>query len=554
MKWLMNLVGRKLWSIAALCLFVITLTLADVVQALAMRNFLDFAAAGDKAGFLRWFGIYFGLIFFQLAGGAARSLLQQSVSNKMHNTARLRLFRTVLTREYAALRDKKSGDLMQLIASDTSTVVGTVLSLPMELCGLLTQLIGASLCLTFLQGKLALVLFGCFMVMLVAGLPLRKFVRKYHKLLMEASAKVLNVHQEALGNLLIIRAFQAANGILRDAKATLDGYRKVLLRKACISQAINSGAAAAINVAYIVGMLWCGMGIVGGTVTFGTFSAVWQLIGKITGPAMQFSGILPQYYTMTASADRLKELENLAGEQENTAVDWKRAAETFTAIHTENLTFSYDNTDQNTVLRDLTFTANRDDFIAITGESGIGKSTYLKLLLGIYRTETPAITVRLPGGEEIALDAGARNMISYVPQGNFLMSGTVREAVHFWQGEHIDDERIREACRIAEADGFIMSMETGYDTSLGERGAGLSEGQLQRLAIARAIYSGKPVLLLDEATSALDEATEAKVLANLRKLQNRTVIIVTHRKAALDICNRIVEMEDGRIREHNDDR
>lgn len=552
MKWIIKLTGKHLWSVAALCLFVITLTLADVVQALTMANFLDFAAAGDKAGFLRWFSIYFGLIFFQLAGGAVKSLLQQSVSNKMYNTARLRLFRTVLTREYAALRDKKSGELMQLISSDTSIVVGTVLSLPMELCGLLTQLVGASLCLTFLQGKLALALFGCFMVMLVAGLPLRKFVRKYHKLLMEANAKVLNVHQEALGNLLIIRAFQAANGVLRDAKATLDGYRKVMLRKACISQAINSGAAAAINVAYIVGMLWCGIGIVGGTVTFGTFSAVWQLIGKITGPAMQFSGILPQYYTMTASAERLQALENLASEEENTGIDWEKTAETFTAIHSEHLTFSYDNTDQNTVLRDLTFTINRGDFIAITGESGIGKSTFLKLLLGIYRPETPAIAIRLSGGNSILLDTGVRNMISYVPQGNFLMSGTIREAVHFWQGQNIDDEKLKEACRIAEADGFIKSLDDGYGTLLGERGAGLSEGQLQRLAIARAIYSGKPVLLLDEATSALDEQTEAKVLENLRQLHNRTVIIVTHRKAALDICNRIVEMDAGRIREYHD--
>ncbi len=132
------------------------------------------------------------------------------------------------------------------------------------------------------------------------------------------------------------------------------------------------------------------------------------------------------------------------------------------------------------------------------------------------------------------------------------MSGTVREAVHFWQGEKIDDEKLKEACRIAEAESFINGLEQGYETPLGERGAGLSEGQLQRLAIARAIYSGKTVLLLDEATSALDEQTEAKVLQNLQQLKNRTVIIVTHRKAALDICNRIVEMDSGRIREHDD--
>ena len=552
MKWIIKLTSKYLWSIALLCLFVVALTLAGVVQALAMANFLDFAAAGDKAGFFYWFAVYFGLIFFQLLGGAVKSVFQQSVSNKMYNDVRLRFFHTVLTREYATLREKKSGELMQLISSDTSIVVSTILGLPMEICGLLAQLIGASLCLTYLQGKLALLLFCCFVVMLAAGLPLRGFVRKYHKLLMEASGKVLNVHQEALGNLLIIRAFQAASGVLHDAKQRLEDYRNIFLRKAVITQIIGSGSTAAINVAYIIGMLWCGMGIVNGTVSFGTFSAVWQLIGQITEPAMQVAGILPQYYTMTASADRLKELENLTAEEENTDVDWRRAKESFTAIHSEKLTFSYDNTEQNTVLRDLTFTINRGDFIAITGESGIGKSTFLKLLLGIYRPEAPAITVRLPEEEAILLDTGVRNMISYVPQGNFLMSGTIREAVHFWQGDTIDDESLKEACRIAEADGFIEALEGGYDTLLGERGAGLSEGQLQRLAIARAIYSGKPVLLLDEATSALDEQTEAKVLENLRQLKNRTVIIVTHRKAALDICNRIVEMDAGRIREHHD--
>lgn len=550
MKWILNLTGRPIWSVVLLCLFVIALTLSGVVQALAMRNFLDFAATGDKAGFLRWFCIYFGLILFQLLGGGARNLLQQSVSNRMYNRVRLRFFRTVLTREFKMLGDKKSGDLMQLISTDTSIVVSTVLGLPMEICGLLTQVIGAAVCLTFLQGKLALLLFGCFALMLVAGLPLRKFVGKYHKLLMNAGAKILNIHQEALGNMMTIRVFQATEGVLRSVKERLLDYRKILLRKMVISQTVSTGCLATVNFAYIIGMLWCGMGIVNGAVSFGTFSAVWQLIGQIAGPAMQFSGILPQYYTMTASIDRLKDLEALAREEEDTNADWQKINCNFTAIHSENLTFSYDNTDQNVVLRDLTFTINRGDFIAITGTSGIGKSTFLKLLLGIYRPQRPSITVRLADGTDIPLDAGIRNMISYVPQGNFLMSGTIRETIHFWQGDAIDNERLREACRIAEADGFIQALDDGYETSLGERGAGLSEGQLQRLAIARAIYSGKPVLLLDEATSALDEQTEAKVLSNLRQLKNRTIIIVTHRKAALDICNRIVEMENGRIHEH----
>ena len=551
MKWLMKMTGKYFWAVVPLCLFTVVLTVADVVQTLAMRNFLDLAAAGDKAGFLRWFGIYFGLIFFQLVGNACRNLFSQVTSTSFYNQVCLRFFNTVLTRDYQAVGKKHTGEYMQLISSDTGIVTGFILGMPQQLCELFTQLIAASLCLTFLQGKLALLLLGCFVVMLAAGLPLRRFVRKYHKLVMEAQAKITSIVQESFGNMLILRAFQATEGVRQQAKERMQNLRSIVLKRAFFSQMITSGSSVALNIAYIIGMLWCGMGMVNGTVSVGTFSAVWHLIGQITGPAMQFSGILPQYYTMTASRDRLQELENLAAEETNPDVDWNHVEEAFTSIHSENLTFSYDNTDQDTILRDLTFTINRGDFIAITGESGIGKSTFLKLLLAIYSPTAGTITVQSKDDTAL-LDAGARNMISYVPQGNFLMSGTIREAIHFWQGSTIDEEKLKDACRIAEAAGFIEALELGYDTPLGERGAGLSEGQLQRLAIARAIYSGKPVLLLDEATSALDEQTEAKVLSNLQQLRNRTVIIVTHRKAALDICNRIVEMEDGRIREHYD--
>ncbi len=550
MKWLVKLTGKYLWVVIMLCIFTVLLTLAGVVQALAMRNFLDLAAAGDRKGFLRWFFVFFCLIFFQLVGGAAKNLFYHAASTAMYNKVRMGSFHTILTREYASLHGRNTGEYMQLISADTNVVVGTIFSLPMEICALLAKVIGASICLTSLQGNLALLLLGCFIVMLAVGLPLRGFVRKYHKLVMESQGKVIGVLQEFLGNLSIIRSFQATRGVESVAKESMDASRKVIMKKTVLSQVLGSGCSAAINVAYIIGMLWCGMGIVRGTVSFGTFSAVWQLIGQITGPALQVTGIMPQYYTMMASAERLQELGNLPSEQEIPTLDWKKMRKNFSRIECNNLSFSYDNDNSGrSILKNLDFVINRGDFIAFIGESGAGKSTFLKLMLGLYSPQEPAISVLNSDGEVYFLDAGIREMVSYVPQGNFLLSGTIRDAVHFWQGESVDEERLKEACRIAEADGFISALERGYDTLLAERGAGLSEGQLQRLAIARALYSEKPVLLLDEATSALDEQTEAKVLENLRRLKNRTVIIVTHRKAALDICNRIVEIDNGKIHE-----
>lgn len=551
MKWIARAIGKHWWSVAGLCLLGSLLALSGVLETLALRNFIDQASSGSRTGFFTGFGIYLSLILFQLLGGAAKSLMSTSAALSIFNKLRSRIFDSILTRRYSALRDYRSGDLMQLLSSDCDLVASSAVGLLPSVCSIATQLIGSILCLGMLQGKLVLLLLVCFFGMLLAALPLRKIVKKLHTRVMEASGQEKNVLQESLSNLQVIRSFQATSGVEGWARAAMEHFRKTRFRQACFSQAMGSCSSMALNVAYIIGLVWCGMGMVNGTVSFGTFLAVWQLVGQITGPALSVSGLIPQYYTMTASAERLQKLEELEAEKIDASIDWKYMKDNFTSIHSERLGFSYENEDreQTKILSELDFTIHRGDVIAITGESGIGKSTFLKLLLGIYYPSTGSITVRDQENHSVLLDAGARDMISYVPQGNFLMSGTIRDAVHFWQGEAVDEDRLKEACRIAEAEEMICALEQGYDTQLGERGAGLSEGQLQRLAIARAIYSDKPVLLLDEATSALDEQTEAKVLENLRQLKNRTVVIVTHRKAALDICNRIVEMENGRIQE-----
>lgn len=552
MKWISTAIGKHRWTLAGLCAFSSLLALSGVLETLAMRNFIDRAAAGSRSGFLAGFGIYLGLILFQLVGGAANSLLSVSASLKVYNGLRERVFSAILTRQFALLREYRSGDFMQLLSGDCNVVASTAMGLLPAICSIATQLLGAIICLGLLQGKLVLLLIICFFGIIAAALPIRGIVKRNHKRVMEADGQVKNVLQESLNNLQIIRSFQANSGVAKWANAAMEHFRKVRLRQACISQAVSTCFSMSLNVAYIIGLVWCGMGMVRGAVSFGTFTAVWQLIGQITGPARAVSGLIPQYYSMTASAERLEKLEALDAEKADTNIDWESLKAAFTHISCENISFSYEGKDSDgaMILSDLDFTIHKGDAIAITGESGIGKSTFLKLLLGIYSPNEGSITVHGPDGSAL-LDAGTRAMISYVPQGNFLMSGTIFDAVHFWQKDSMDKEKIRQACRIAEIDQAIESLELGYYSKLGEGGAGLSEGQLQRLAIARAIYSDKPILLLDEATSALDEQTEARVLENLRKLTDRTVIIVTHRKAALDICNRVIEMENGRIFEHD---
>ena len=194
----------------------------------------------------------------------------------------------------------------------------------------------------------------------------------------------------------------------------------------------------------------------------------------------------------------------------------------------------------------------KGEYIAFTGHSGCGKSTLLKLLMCLYPLDAGERYIKFvkPDGKvaKCPLTASWRRLFAYVPQGNQLMSGTIREIVAFGDSEAMtQDKRLEQALQIACADEFVQTLKKGIDTPLGERGSGLSEGQMQRIAIARAIFSDRPILILDESTSALDEITEQKVLANLRQMTEKTVLIITHRPAALKICDRQIEMLENKI-------
>ncbi len=309
---------------------------------------------------------------------------------------------------------------------------------------------------------------------------------------------------------------------------------------------------------YLLGVGWCGYGILIGTVSFGTLTAITQLISQIQAPFANISGFLPRYYAMLASGERLMEAERFQPDSEEIrtpqeanafyetqlrAFGLDRAAFTFYPAVEAPEHLSKD--DMPVVLNNLSLELRKGEYVAFTGHSGCGKSTALKLLMCVYQPDGGQRYYTDPAGNRHPLTDQWRRLFAYVPQGNLLMQGTVREVVAFAAPDLAQDtERMTQALRIACAEEFIGELEQGIDTPLGEAGTGLSEGQMQRLAIARAIFSGSPILLLDEATSALDAETEGKLLQNLRALTDKTVVIVTHRPAALAICDRVLRFTE----------
>ena len=208
-----------------------------------------------------------------------------------------------------------------------------------------------------------------------------------------------------------------------------------------------------------------------------------------------------------------------------------------------DITFSYDGI--HNILSGAAMTVKKGEAVALKGTSGEGKSTILRMLLGLYKPASGSLTV-MAGDKSYNVDPAVRGLFAYVPQGNMIFSGSIAENIRFCK-EDAADQEVYTAAKCADIYDFIMTLPDGFDTVVGERGTGLSEGQVQRIAIARAILSGAPILLLDECTSSLDEKTERNVLENIKSMTDRTIIIISHRPAALELCDKVYELRDGAV-------
>ncbi|MBO5369827.1 MAG: ATP-binding cassette domain-containing protein, partial [Clostridia bacterium] len=246
---------------------------------------------------------------------------------------------------------------------------------------------------------------------------------------------------------------------------------------------------------------------------------------------------------MTASAERIMEIEDLPDEEMRyETIDPDKLYSELSCIKVDNVSFAYD---KEVIFKDASVNIEPNSLIVITGISGIGKSTLLKMILGILAPDSGQIRIELKDGVGYVADASMRSLFAYVPQGNMILSGTVRENITFMAND-ISEDGVIEAAKTACIYNVIKELPDGFDTVLGEGGCGLSEGQIQRLSVARALYSGSPVLLLDEATSALDEATEQQMLTNIKN-SGKTCIIISHKECAVNMADCIITIEGGKI-------
>jgi ABC-type bacteriocin/lantibiotic exporter with double-glycine peptidase domain len=384
-----------------------------------------------------------------------------------------------------------------------------------------------------------------------------KMMRKYNLETRQMNGKVLSFSEESIQNLQTIKAFGLTTEYAKKFKVILNNYRNMRLTHDKFS-ILTTLCLSAIGL--IVSFLCYGWGVYrlwDGAITFGTMTLFLQLSGSLTSSFSSIVAMVPNAISVATAAGRIKEITELPKEntedQEKAKSLLSLARDSGVSVVAENVTYSYADGDRN-VLEEISFFAHPGETVAFVGPSGEGKTTILRLLLGLVEKTQGSLTMGLANGEKIDVSPSTRLFCSYVPQENAIFTGTIAENLRIVNPDATDEE-LRSALEIADALDFVESLPFGLDSIVGERGVNFSEGQVQRISIARAVLCNAPVLIMDEATSALDKATEEKVLRSLMAAdKKRTCIITTHRPSMLEYCDRIYEIqENGTLKEKSAD-
>ena len=536
---------------------------SGVLYALLLRNIVDSAVAKNMDSFVLNVSLVITLVAAQLTMRAIIRFLNELSKSTFENIFKERLMKCLLTKNYAAVEAVHSGEWLNRLTNDTVVVANGYTEILPGIAGMAVKMISAVIMIIVLQPWFTWIILPGGLAMVILTYAFRKVLKRLHKNVQEKDGSLRIFMQETLGNMMMIRSFAAEQQMKQEVSEKAKAHKDARMQKNRFSNFCNIGFGVAFQGMYLFGVIWCGWGILTGTITYGTLTAVTQLISQIQSPFANITGYLPKFYAMTASAERLMEIENFTEENTEPPLTFEEVKSFYQSslqeIGLKNVFFTYyPPSDKVTaltkdgmpvVLDNINVSIRKGEYVAFTGHSGCGKSTVIKLLMSIYRPDDGECFVRTVNGTE-ALTSRYHRLFAYVPQGNKLMTGTVREAVAFADKSQMqNDKKITQALKIACADEFVSELENGIDTLLGERGTGLSEGQTQRIAIARAVFSESPVLILDEATSSLDISTEKKLLENLRRMTDKTVIIVTHRPAALTICDRILKFTEKGVEE-----
>ncbi len=537
-KWIFSYSKRYWWAIVFYTLVGIFSTSLSLVSSILAKEMIDIIV-GHKTSMLWLLALImvgssmFSMVFENLLGR-----ISLKIGIRIGNDIRADIFSKIVDSDWSALNQYQSGDIVNRFNNDVNTIGSNAVSWLPTIVISVYRFAATFLVLAHYDLLIAVFSLAMAPALLLASRIVISKQRYYGKKFREQSSRFMSFEVETFYNLDAIKSFGVTRQYEKKLDEQLEDIKKVTLDynrftiRTNLFMGLAGTAVAMLTFGYCLYRLWSG------DITFGTMNLFLQQSNGLSAAFRKLVGIVPGFLNSSISAHRVRELVEIPKEVHLIETDEfaEKAADGYT-LELRDLTFGYvEGTD---VVRDSHLIARPGEIVALVGASGEGKTTLIRLLLALVHPQKGEAVIRAADGTELPLNADTRKLISFVPQGYNVLSGTIEENLRLGKEDATEEEMIR-ALKLACAWEFVEKLPKGLQTSVGRRGKGISEGQAQRLSVARALLRDAPILLLDEATAALDVGTERRLLKNLMEASpNKTCIVTTHRPSVLNLCKRV---------------
>ena len=536
--------------------------LIGIYNVTVSKSLIDSAISGDSDATIRWLITMLVITLISMLSSPVTSFMSTHSSTKLTQNIQRKIYQHIQCSDWLEQSKFHSVSLLTRVTSDVGNISSAILGTIPSLVSLSVTLIGSFYTLINWAPSIAFVAVFIGPFLIIVGRYFSSKLKALYKEAQEEDVKYRSFMQESIQNIMIVKTFCMEKINMHRLVEIQDNKYRIAMRNTKLSVMTSMSMSFCSSLAYFTIFTWGVLNIAKGLSTYGTFTGMLQLYNKVQAPFSSLASMIPGLISTIAAAERLMEIEaipveKMADERElDDIANLEVALDTVSSkissefdrpeIIFENVSFAYKA--NNNILNNIDLTIKPGETLAFVGPSGEGKTTMIRLILSLINA-TEGNVLLSENNLVKSMNRNYRELISYVPQGNTLFSGSIRDNLKYGKPNASDDE-IFQALKSACAFDFVNELEDGLDTMIGEKGLGISEGQAQRIAIARSFLRERPILILDEATSALDPETEVAVLKAVRSLPTKpTCIIITHRPSALNICNRIMKLEKGHLRE-----
>ncbi len=547
-KWIFSYSTRYKGAIVFYVILGVFSTSMGLVSSVASKYLIDIITGFETSKLWVMIAIMVGSTVFSLAFSSIISRITAKLSIDINNDIQADIFDKIVDADWLALNKYSNGDILNRFNGDIGTVSSNAISWLPTIIIAIYNFIATFFVILHYDWIMAVIALASAPFMLLMSRFMIKKQRDYSKKVREMSSELMTFEVEAIYNFDTIKSFGVAPHYSKKMRWWQSKFRDISLKYNLFSIKTNILMSIMGTLVQFAAFGYCLFRLWTGDITYGTMTLFLQQRSNLSSAFSNVVSIIPSFLNSSVSAHRIRELVELPREvhiPESGEMD-KYAEEGF-QVRMEDVNFSY--VQGTRVITDSAFEANPGEIVALVGPSGEGKTTMIRLILGLVRPEDGEVKLRASNGREIPMNAETRHLFAYVPQGNTILSGTIAENMRMVK-EDATDEEIIEALKVACAWDFVEKLPDTINSSVGERGRGLSEGQAQRVAIARAVLRDSPILLLDEATSALDVTTERTVLKNIvQQHPNKTCIVTTHRPSVLNLCQRVYRVMETKVTE-----